>query len=235
MSIHKDHRQRVKNRFLKEGLENFDDVHILEMMLFYCVPRKDTNVLAHNLLNRFGTLNDVMNASAEQLRQVEGMGDGAITYIRFLREFAGVCQVRKNRDVKVINSYQDVYCCLYDRFSNHTRELVYVICMDAKRRILCIEKIGEGTVNSAGVSTRKVIELALAHNAAAVILAHNHPSGDVSASPEDLAVTRFVSDALRAIDVELTDHIIFSDHQYTSIVQSGVLKPAATGKEGSML
>ena len=227
MSIHKDHRQRVKNRFLKEGLENFDDVHVLELMLFYCVPRKDTNVLAHNLLNRFGSLANVMSATPEQLLQVEGLGDGVVTFIRFLREFSSVWQVRKNQNVKVINSYQDIIRCLRDRFLNSNIELVYVICLDARRRVLCIEKISEGTVNAASVPVRKLIELALFHNAVAVVLAHNHPNGDVAASTEDLAVTRLVRDALQAIDVELVDHIIFSDYQYTSILQSGSMEHTA--------
>ncbi len=226
MPIHKDHRQRVKKRFLKEGLENFDDIHVLELMLFYCVPRKDTNILAHKLLERFGTLFDVMNATPEQLRQVEGLGDGVITFIRFLREFERVCHQRKNQDQKVINSYSDIVRCLKDRFMNHRNELVYVICLDAKRRILCIEKVNEGTVNSASVPTRKMIELALSHNAAAVVLAHNHPGGEAVASQEDLSVTRYVRDALQAVDVELVDHVIFAENQYYSVTQKDLLSIA---------
>ena len=232
MSIHKDHRQRVKNRFMKEGLENFDDVHVLELMLFYCVPRKDTNPIAHNLLNHFGSLSAVIQASAEQLKMVEGVGDSVVAYICFLRELERACHTRKNLDVKVINSYQDIVRSLRDRFLNCRNELVYMICMDAKRRILCIEKLNEGTVNSAGVPTRKVIELALAHNAAAVVLAHNHPGGEATPSQEDIAATQFVRDALRAIDVELTDHVVFADNQYFSIINSGMLE-AQDRQEGN--
>lgn len=235
MPIHKDHRQRVKSRFLKEGLENFDDVHALELLLFYCVPRRDTNILAHELLERFGTLFDVMNATPEQLRQIEGMGDGAITFIRFLREFERVCHQRKNQDQKFINSYRDIVRCLKDRFMNQSNELVYMICLDAKRRILCVEKVNEGSVNSAGVPTRKMIQLALSHNAAAVVLAHNHPGGSAVASQEDLSVTRYVRDALQAVDVELVDHVIFAEEQYYSVVRQDILNFLDDAREENTL
>jgi len=225
MSIHKDHRQRVKNRFLKEGLENFDDLHILELMLFYCVPRKDTNILAHNLLDRFGSLPNVMEATPDQLLKVEGIGDGVSTFIQFLREFARVCEIRRNQNIQIINSHADIQKCLQSKMDRQRNENVYIMCLDAKRKVLCIEKVGEGSVNSANVSVRKVVEVALAYNATSVILAHNHPGGVAIPSPEDLNATLYVAKALKTVEIELVDHVIIADGDCVSLQQSGAYRP----------
>lgn len=225
MSIHTDHRQRVKNRFLKEGLENFDDLHILELMLFYCVPRRDTNVLAHNLLNRFGTLPKVMDATPEQLKQVDGIGEGAATFVKFLREFARVCEIRRNQDVQIINSHADIQRCLLSVLNHQRNETVYILCMDAKRKVLCIEKVGEGSVNSANVPVRRIVEIALAYNATSVILAHNHPGGLAIPSPDDVTATQYVARALRAVEVELADHVVVADGDCISLLLSGAYHP----------
>ena len=118
---------------------------------------------------------------------------------------------------------------------NQSNELVYMICLDAKRRILSVEKVNEGSVNSAGVPTRKMIQLALSHNAAAVVLAHNHPGGSAVASQEDLSVTRYVRDALQAVDVELVDHVIFAEEQYYSVVRQDILNFLDDAREENTL
>ena len=225
MSIHRDHRQRVKNRFIKEGLENFDDLHVLEMMLFYCVPRRDTNILAHNLLDRFGSLPDVMDATPDQLKKVDGIGENVAVFIRFLRELDRVCQIRRNRDVRIINSFSDIEKILRGKFEGQRVEVVYIICLDAKRKILCIEKIGEGTVNSAGVPVRKIVEMALGCNASSIVLAHNHPGGLALPSYEDYDVTRYVANAMKMVEIQLADHVIFSDGDFVSMVQTGAFNP----------
>lgn len=225
MSIHKDHRQRVKSRFLKEGLENFDDLHILEMLLFYCVPRKDTNELAHILLSRFGSLPNVLDATRDQLLKVEGIGDGIATFIRFISELEQTCKVRRNLDIQIINSYTDIQKCLQSRLEAHRNETIYILCMDAKRKVLCVEKVGEGSVNSANVPIRKIVEVALGVNAVSVVLAHNHPGGMAMPSPEDIRTTKVVATALRLVDVELADHVIVADGDFVSLHQSGAYMP----------
>lgn len=227
MSIHKDHRQRVKNRFTKEGLENFDDLHILEMMLFYCVPRRDTNELAHNLLSRFGSLPNVMDATKDQLLKVEGIGEGIAVFIRFLSELERTCKDRRNQDVQVINSYMDIKRCMQSKLEGRRNEYVYMLCMDSKRKILCIEKIAEGSVNTANVPMRRIVEVALGVNAVSVVLAHNHPGGVAVPSPGDIKTTEFVAEALKMVDVELADHVIVADEDFVSMHQSGVYNPDA--------
>ena len=225
MSIHKDHRQRVKSRFMQEGFENFDDLHVLEMMLFYCIPRRDTNVLAHNLLDHFGSLPDVIDATPEELQKVEGIGEAATTFICFLREFARTCEVRRNRNIQIINSYADIRNCLKGVMDRQRNEMVYIICLDAKRKVLCVKKVGEGDVNSAGVPVRKIVEIAIAKNASTVILAHNHPSGMAMPSQDDINATVELAKALRLVGVELADHVILADGDYVSLQQSGSYYP----------
>lgn len=227
MSIHKDHRQRVKNRFLKEGLDNFDDLHILEMMLFYCIPRRDTNEIAHILLTRFGSLPNVMDATKEQLMKVEGVGEGVATFIRFLSELEHTCKVRRDSDVQIINSYADIRRCIQSKLEGHRNELIYLMCMDAKRKVLCVEKVGEGSVNSANVPIRKIVELALGVNAVSVVLAHNHPGGLAFPSPDDIRTTKDVATALRLVDIEFMDHVIVADGDFISLHQSGAYTPGA--------
>lgn len=225
MSIHKNHRQRVKDRFRQEGLEHFDDLHILELLLFYCVPRLDTNVMAHNLMDRFGSLINVLSATQEQLEEVEGVGDGVTTYFRFLNELERVLEIRRGQNIRIINSNEDIKQCLSGFMSRQRNEVVYLLCLDAKGKVLCIDKVGEGSVNSANVPVRRIVELAIACNATSVILAHNHPGGLAFPSPEDVNATNYVAKALKTVDVELIDHVIFADGDYVSLHQSGLYYP----------
>lgn len=232
MSIHKDHRQRLKQRFQKEGLDHFDDLYILELLLFYCVPRRDTNEIAHNLLERFKTLPRVLEAGPEELRKVPGVGEGIITFFALLNDLERVRQMRRNADIDIINSYEDIKRLMVPALNKQRNETVFVLCMDAKRKVLCLEKVGEGSVNSANVPVRRIVELALAANATTVILGHNHPGGLAFPSPEDINTTRYVAKALWAVEIDLADHIIVADGDYVSLVQSGVYRPDVDVKLG---
>lgn len=221
MSIHEDHRRRLKQRFLREGLDNFDDLYILELLLFYCVPRRDTNIIAHNLLDRFGSLPRVLEASDEELKRVEGVGEGVATFISLLQQLSRAYDVRRFQDICIINSHDDIKKLMVSHMQGHRNETVYLLCMDSKRKVLCVEKIGEGTVNSANASVREIVRVALAANATSVILGHNHPGGLAIPSAEDICATEYIARALRAMDIELADHVIVSDGEYISLAQSG--------------
>lgn len=226
MSIHKEHRQRLKQRFLREGLDNFDDLYILELLLFYCVPRRDTNDIAHNLLNHFGSLTRVMEAGVEELKKVPGVGDGVATFFSLLQQLDRACEIRRNTDISIINSHADIRKLMLARMDKQRNETVYLLCMDAKRKVLCLEKVSEGSVNSANVPIRRIAEVALAANATSVILGHNHPGGLAFPSAEDIDTTNHIAKALWAMDIELADHVIVSDGEYISLAQSGLFRPA---------
>ena len=225
MSIHKGHRQRLKNRFLLEGLDNFTDIQVLELLLFYCIPRIDTNPLAHALLNEFGSLARVMEATPQELKTVDGVGDNVATLFSLITQLSRYYQVNRVMDTRILTSIEKCGHYLLPFFQGRTKETVFLLCLDAKCKVISCKKVGEGSVNSADVSIRKIAEMALAANATAVVLAHNHPSGIAYPSDEDKLTTKKVSIALKAMDIELVDHIVVADDDFVSLAQSGMYDP----------
>lgn len=225
MSIHTGHRQRLKRRFRQEGLDNFDDLYILELLLFYCVPRQDTNLLAHKLLDRFGSVQGVLRAGTDELEQIEGVGENISTFLTLIHSLNRLCQIKQDGKEIIINSYEEGGELLFHYLRDRRNENVYLLSMDAKRKVLSCDKIGEGSVNSANISVRRIVEVALAANATVVILGHNHPSGLASPSVEDITTTQHIARALKAMDIELMDHIIVSDGEYISMTLSGLYRP----------
>lgn len=220
MSIHKEHRQRVKNRFLKEGLDNFDELHVLELLLFYCIPRKDTNPIAHHLLDYFGSLSKVLQASPDELKKVEGVSDGVATFLSLITQAGRYYQVKNAETNDVLETLEACGKYLLPHFFGRDKETVFLLCLDAKRKVLCCRKIGEGSVNSANVPIRRVVEIALGANASTVVLAHNHPSGLAVPSADDVQTTYKVAAALEAVDIVLADHVVVCDDDYVSLAQS---------------
>ena len=220
MSVHDGHRQRLKERYLKEGLDGFAEHQALELILFYCIPRKDTNELAHRLIKRFGSLAQVLEAPADAIAEVEEAGPNVATYLSLVRDFTRYYHVNSVIQNKQLDTIDD--CCNYLRpfFDCRTVETVYMLSLDAKSMVLNCRKIGEGGINSTGVSTRDIVKAAMDDGATSVILAHNHPSGFAVPSIEDAAVTQQVAQALNGIDVCLTDHIIFARNDYISMANS---------------
>jgi DNA repair protein RadC len=226
MSIHEGHRQRLKDRFRQEGLDGFNEVNALEMLLFYCVPRSDTNPLAHRLIERFGSFSGVLDASIEELEAVEGVGHNISTFLTFIPQADRYYNDNKNKNLKILTSVAQCGEYLRPKFINRKNEMVYMVCLDAKFKVLSCKQLGEGSVNSAGVPIRRIVDVALKMNASSVILAHNHPGGVAFPSSDDIQTTIRVSQALAGVDVVLTDHLIFADGDYTSIVDSGYYRPS---------
>ena len=224
MSIHDGHRQRLKSRFRKEGLDNFDEIHVLELALFYCVARKDTNPLAHALLDHFGSLAQVLEAPIDELTKVPGIGENTAIYITLLREISRYYKTSQVKESKSLTSIDACAKYLVPYFLGRRDETVFLLCLDAKCDVLCCRKIGEGSVNSASVPIRKIVEMALAVNATSVVLAHNHPSGIAQPSGEDVATTARLFVALDAVGVELSDHIVVAGDHYASIRQGSVIQ-----------
>ena len=221
MSIHDGHRQRLKERFRTEGLDNFSDIQVLELLLFYCIPRKDTNPIAHALLDRFGSLSQVLDAPIAELAKVPGMGENAATFLSLTTAVGRYYQVDRAMNVDILTSVEKCGQYLVPFFYGRRNETVFLLCLDAKCKVLCCNEIGEGSVNSAGVPIRRIVEAALGVNATTVILAHNHPSGIALPSGEDVQTTQRVAAALSTVDIVLADHIIVADDDFVSMAQSG--------------
>ena len=154
MSIHDGHRQRLKNRFRKEGLDSFEELQVLELLLFYCIPRQDTNPIAHALLKRFETLDQVLDASPEELQKVPGMGEGAATFLSLVHAVDRRYQISKEQNLRILDTVDKCGKYLWSRLKDLRYETVYLLCLDAKCRVLCCKKIGEGSVNSAAIPIR---------------------------------------------------------------------------------
>ncbi|MBQ7769105.1 MAG: DNA repair protein RadC [Oscillospiraceae bacterium] len=225
MSIHEGHRQRLKDRFRREGLDNFDELYVLELLLFYCIPRKDTNPIAHRLLDQFGSLTAVLEASPEELEKVEGISEAASTFLSLIPQVGRYYQVCRTKQGKTLRDSNQCGNYLLPYFIGRDTENVFLLCLDAKCEVICCKKVGEGNVNSANIPIRRVVEMALSANATSVVLAHNHPSGLALPSADDIQTTLRVAAALEAVEIALADHIVVSGKDFVSMAQSQYFTP----------
>lgn len=224
MSMHSGHRARLKNRYREEGLDHFSRINVLEMLLFYCIPRKDTNPIAHRLLDHFGTLSDVLNAEPAELMKIEGVSENAALFLTMLPDVFRYYRKDGNQ-MRIAKTIDECSRYLEDYFIGSTEEVVYLLCLDAKGKILCCREVGRGSINAAGISMRKIIETVLNTKASAVVLAHNHPSGLALPSGEDVRTTQKVASTLLPLGVTLADHLIFSEDDCVSLLASGLYDP----------
>ena len=218
--MHEGHRARVKKRFLEEGLDHFSDVQALELLLFYAIPRADTNPIAHRLLEHFGSLSQVLEANPEELKKISGVGENGALLLNLIPQMGRFYMTDRASAPGVLTTLEQCAQYLMPRFFGRKLETVFRLCLDAKCKVLCCREVGEGGTNSTGISIRRVVETALGVNATSVVLAHNHPSGVALPSPEDIQTTRRVAMALQAVEIALVDHIIVADDDYVSIAQS---------------
>lgn len=222
--LHAGHRERLRGRFLSEGLDGFAEHNVLELLLFYAVPQRDTNLLAHKLIEKFGSLAGVLDAPAEELCQVDGVGRNMAVLLTMMPQLFRRYKLSGLSTGQPLNTIEKAGAYLLPRFIGLRNEVVYLLCLDAKCKPLCCRQLFEGTVNIAQINTRKVVETALSMNASSVILAHNHLSGVALPSQEDEMTTLRVAAALDAVGVALADHIIVADDDFVSLAQSGLLK-----------
>ena len=225
MAVHDGHRERLKERFRSEGLDGFTEVQVLELLLFYSVPRKDTNEIAHALLEKFGTLAQVLDANPADLEKVPGMGSNSALFLKLLSAAGRRYQISRTESASILRTVEQCGAYLQPRFFGRKHEAVFLLCMDAKCKVLACKQVGEGSVNSAGVPIRRIVETALSANATMVVLAHNHPSGLALPSADDIQTTKRLAVALDTVEITLIDHLVFSDDDYVSMAQSGYYKP----------
>jgi DNA repair protein RadC len=227
MSTHDGHRQRLKNRFRQEGLDKFDEHQVLELLLFYAIPQKDTNDLAHHLVEHFGSLSQVLEAPVEELEKISGVGPNVSTLLSLTAALARYYMVNRGAHSAVLTTTEMCGDYLLPHFVGRRNETVFLLCLDAKCKVLGCKEVGEGSVNSASVPIRRIVEIALGMNATTVVLAHNHPSGLALPSGEDVQTTRRLALALDTVDITLADHIVVADDDYVSMAQSGLYRPGS--------
>lgn len=216
---HRAHRARVKARFLRGGLDDFSPHEVLELILFYAIPQKDTNVIAHRLLDRFGTLCGVFGATTEELCQVAGISEHAALLLRLWLPAASYALTREKegRDLcfRTVGTIGDYFV---QRYIGVGCETVYLMLLDNRYGLIDCVKVHEGSVNSVSVTPRKLIEHALFRHAAMAVLAHNHPGGVPIPSGEDLHTTASIREAFDMVGVPLLEHILVAGNSYTPIL-----------------
>ena len=190
-NIHDGHRRRVRDRFLKEqNYDNYPEHNILELLLFYSIPRGDTNVTAHNLIERFGSIEDALNAPAEALMEVKGVGEHTVMLFRLISEIIKRSIKSPVSNMKQLTSDAEVFEYLQPVFRNSSNEKLVMISLNNTGKILRTTVISEGACDFACVDTRKIAQEIIFSNAKQVIIAHNHPGGICAPSQSDIAVTR---------------------------------------------
>lgn len=222
-NIHDGHRQRVKERFLSEGLEGFAPHEVLELLLFYAVPKRDTNETAHLLLEKFGTLDRVFDAELESLTEVCGIGKNTAVLLKLMPEIAQYyLKERYNKSVKIENTEQmGEYMC--SRMGMAGRELFAAAAFDADKNEIAYQVLGEGTISRSEVRIRSLAEFAIKQRADLIVIAHNHVAGAPLPSQADRDTTRKICRALAEIGIKVADHIIVAGDSYYSFAANGIM------------
>ncbi|MBR2490010.1 MAG: DNA repair protein RadC [Ruminiclostridium sp.] len=221
MGTHDGHRKRMKQEFLQGGLSAFSEVRALELLLFYSRLQGDVNPTAHALLDTFGNLSGVLDADPEQLLTVPGVGENTAVLLKLVPALAAKYLASRTDPDTILRSSQDLYQIFSPYFFGTRNEMSYLACFDSKLKLLGIRKLSEGTPMATEIGVRQIASAALALNATAVVLAHNHPSGLATPSDEDISTTRYIQEVLRKLDITLYDHVILADDDMVSLRDSG--------------
>ncbi|MBE6607011.1 MAG: DNA repair protein RadC [Ruminococcaceae bacterium] len=215
---HEGHRERMRGKIENGFIGSFTDVELLEVLLFYVIKRSNTNVTAHNLLDKFGTLRDVLSADSELLKNVDGIGETSAVFFKILSEINRRIASSSGTVEKRFSSIEQIGEYFIKKFKFITEEKVMLLLLDNKNAVIDCKTIENGTVSSSVLSIRDIAKEALLANAARVVIAHNHPSGDPSPSDDDIIVTRMLRRTLGELDLDFVEHIIVADDRYMPVI-----------------
>ena len=218
------HRKRLREKFIKGGLAGFHDYEIIELLLTLGSPRKDCKPQAKEAIRRFKTLRGVLEATSEELQQIDGIGSHSAFGIKLVQEVAREFLKEKIIEKPIYKSSQGIFDYLYHSMRDLKKELFKVIYLNSQNQIMEIAGLFEGTVTSSSVSPRQVVESAIKHNAASLIFVHNHPSGNPEPSGNDKEVTRDLVYAGSIMRIKVLDHIIIGENRYFSFAGEGLIE-----------
>jgi DNA repair protein RadC len=224
-SVHKGegHRERLRQRFLAAGLDGFLDYEVIELLLTLATPRKDCKEAAKHALKKFKTLQGVLEADPRELQDVPGIGPNNMLGIKLIKAVSERFLAKKVIGKRVIANSRDLGTYLNGAIRDKSRECFMAIFLDSKNRVIAMDTLFEGTLSASSVYPREVIRAALQHHAAALIFAHNHPSGEPQPSSEDLAVTRQLVFAGRLMGITGHEHLIIGENRYYSFADQGTI------------
>jgi len=223
MGIHDGHRKRVKEEFLKSGLDHMPPHRVLELLLFYAIPQGDVNELAHTLLDRFGSFTAVLEASYEELLQVPGVGPHTASLFRLITSVTRrYCTEKAEQDLTG-NTVDDIARQMEARYLGYTDERLTLVCLDNNLKVLYFQFVKVGVEDAVQIQFRTLAKIALDCHATQVVLGHNHPGGVALPSLADKQTTLALARSFQQLGIRLLDHIIVTADDYVSLAQTGVL------------
>ena len=216
------HRRRIKKKYEKNGVTGWLDYEVLELALSYAIPRKDTKSIAKELLSRFKTINDVLNADQKDLTAISGISTHTAVFLSFLKDVAILYAKNGLHNRDLLASPQGVYDYLKVSLKGAVDEEFKILFLDNRNQLITVETFKTGTVNRSVVYPRKIVERALYNHAVGIVVAHNHPSGTLQPSQDDREITKAIKEALKTVDIALLDHIIIGNNDYYSFRNNDV-------------
>ena len=226
-NVHENHRERMRDKYITQGADGLDPHELLEIMLYYSIPRSDTNPLAHKLIDTFGSFSGVLDAAPEDLATVEGVGKKTAVLLKLFLDVQRAYKEDQLKNIKRFSRIDEFGEYLLPRFIGRRNEIVVLMCLNSKNEILCTNILFEGSVNSALFDVKKLVSTAIRVNAASVVIAHNHPGGIALPSSKDIETTVQVLQLLNSLGIILRDHIIFANDDFVSMAQSPILERAS--------
>jgi DNA repair protein RadC len=223
MPDHAGHRERLKARIKQHGATKLADYELLEALLFYAIPRRDTKEISKILLHKYKSINNILNAKYDDLKAIPLISDHSIVLFRLIQAFAVRLGEEKIIKKTTFGSWKDVIEYCRTRIGFEEREYFLAIFVDSRNSIIAADELAAGTVDRVAVYPREVVRHILGYNASAVILVHNHPSGGIDPSKQDIAMTKTIQQALQAIDARLHDHLIISGEGHFSFKNAGLI------------
>jgi DNA repair protein RadC len=216
------HRQRIKTKYEKSGLNGWLDYEVLELVLSYSIPRKDTKSIARELLSRFKSINGVLDADNRDLQSVNGISKHTALFVNLLKDISVLYMKKRMFGRDLLSSPLVVYDYLKVSLKGLMDEGFKMLFLDNRNQLIAMETLKNGTVNQTIVFPRKIVERALYHHAVGVLIAHNHPSGSLEPSQEDQEVTKDIREALKTVDITLLDHIIIGGNDFFSFKENHI-------------
>lgn len=217
------HRQRLRDKFLKSGLDGFHDYEIIELLLTLGTPRKDCKPIAKKALKKFGSLKEVLETDPNELKSIKGIGDNNVFGLKIAQAVARRYLADRIIDKDIVRSADEVMAYLKHSLRDKNREAFLVIYLNGRNQILKMEELFKGTLTTSAVYPREVVKRALDNNAAALVFVHNHPSGNPNPSQDDLTITKKLKAAAKAIDVSIHDHLIIAGNEVYSFADNGLI------------
>lgn len=213
---HDGHRSRMRKRYLETGFDSFQNHEILEMLLYNCYTRRNTNDIAHKLLDTFGSISAVLEAPVDSLVKA-GLSENVAVFLHMIPDVCRVYYDDRNNSSRKIIKHEHICDYFVSKFIGRIDETVYLLLLDSKEKEIFCGVVSTGSSVSSDVPVRKIVDLSLRYNASYAIIAHNHPSGVAFPSKEDVAVTKLLRSTLATVGVNLVDHVIVADEESVSL------------------